>query len=105
MRTTEEASRRLEWPLEVALCGLAEDVELDHLGLVEALETEDALHEERLGELEVEVHDGDDGNAGVGALDLREDIHVRRRSADSAARATYRLGGLGEVVVADSSCD
>lgn len=47
-RTTEHAAD-LEWPLEVALGGLAEQVDRDRLRVVERLETHECLDEQRLG--------------------------------------------------------
>ena len=48
IRTAEETTASLEGALEVALGGLAEDVDRDGLRVVERLETHECLDEERL---------------------------------------------------------
>ena len=101
-----EAGGSLPGTLELAGGGLAEDVDLDEVALEGALEGDDGLDQERVGVLEVQVHDahhadahelrleqaaqlrlvvgvhggGDDlgllGAAHGGGLDVLEDGHV-----------------------------
>jgi len=52
------ATSRLPWSRQIAGCGLAEEVDLDEVALERALERDDGLDEERVGVLEVDVHDG-----------------------------------------------
>lgn len=57
LHAAHEASGSLEGPLEVARSGLAEGVDLEEVVLEGALEGDDALDEQRVGVLEVDVHD------------------------------------------------
>lgn len=52
-----EAGGGLEGPLEVAGGRVAEDVDLEQVALEGGLERDDALDQQRVGVLEVEVHD------------------------------------------------
>jgi hypothetical protein len=52
-----ESSGCLEWSLELATRWLAEEVDLDEIALESALEWNNALDEERVRVLEVDVHD------------------------------------------------
>lgn len=113
-----EAAGSLPGTLELAGGGLAEDVDLDEVALEGALEGNDGLDQERVGVVEVEVHDahhadthelgleeaaqlllvvgvhggGDDlgllGAAHGGGLDVLEDGHVWRRDVSLALVAT-----------------
>lgn len=72
-----EAAASLEGALEVAGSGLAEQVDLDQVALEGALERDDALDEERVGVLEVEVHDAHHADAHqLGLVQLLELGHV-----------------------------
>ena len=42
-RTTKEAAD-LEWPLEITLCWLAQDVNRDRLGVVQILQSHERLY-------------------------------------------------------------
>lgn len=53
-----KTSSSLPGSLELANSGLSEQVDLDQVALESALEGNDGLDEERVGVLEVEVHDG-----------------------------------------------
>jgi hypothetical protein len=57
LEALHEASSRLERTLEVTGGGLAKDVNLDQVGLESALERNNGLDQERVGVLEVEVHE------------------------------------------------
>jgi hypothetical protein len=56
--TAHETARGLPGSLEFANCRLSEQVNLDQVALEGALEGDDGLDEERVGVLEVKVHDG-----------------------------------------------
>lgn len=58
-----EAGGLLEGALEVAAGGLAVDVDLDEVALEGALDGQDALDEEGVGVLHVQVHEAHDGDA------------------------------------------
>lgn len=58
-----EAAGSLPGTLELAGSGLAEDVHLDEVALEGALEGDDGLDEERVGVVEVEVHDAHHADA------------------------------------------
>lgn len=82
LETAHEAGGLLEGALEVAGRGLAEEVDLGEVGLESTLERDDALDEERIGVLEVEMHDAH-----------HEDAHHLR---------AHQLLELAEIVVLDS---
>lgn len=54
---THEASSGLPWSFELANSWLAEDVNLGDIALEHALQRDDRLNNERVGVLEVEVHE------------------------------------------------
>jgi hypothetical protein len=58
LHSAHEASGCLKWSLELATRWLAEEVDLDQVSLESALDWDDALDEERVCVLKVDVHDG-----------------------------------------------
>jgi hypothetical protein len=56
--TAHQTARCLPGSLELANCRLSEQVNLDQVAFEGALEGDDGLDEERVGVLEVEMHDG-----------------------------------------------
>lgn len=63
LETAHEASSSLEGALEVADSGLAENVDLDQVGLEGTLEGDDGLDQERVGVFEVDVHESHHAHA------------------------------------------
>jgi hypothetical protein len=57
LEAAHEAGGRLEGALEVAAGGLAENVDLDQVGLDGALERDDGLDQQGVGVLHVQVHE------------------------------------------------
>jgi len=89
-RTAEHASN-LERPLKVSSSGFSKDVDGDRLGVVQVLDAHESLDEERLGELEVDVHDGHHGDSHVRGAELVGNI---KPQATKKERMTYEFGGL-----------
>ena len=74
---------------------------MNRLGVIKVLEAHEGLHEKRLGELEVDVHDGDHCDASEHGAQLGEwSVRGERMEGN-----TYKFGGLCEVIVADSGRD
>jgi hypothetical protein len=80
LEPAHESRGSLERTLEVTGGGLAEEVDLGHVVLEGALEGDDALDEEGVGVVEVEVHDAHHGDTHQlrphHGLDLREIVGV-----------------------------
>jgi len=60
-----EHARTLERSLEVTFSRLSKNMNPDGLGVVDAFQPHDRLGEQRLRELEIEVHDTHESNAQV----------------------------------------
>jgi hypothetical protein len=67
---TAHKTRRCERTLEVTSRGFSKDVDSNGLGVDEALDAHERLNEERLGELEVEVHNTHHGDTKVRRAEL-----------------------------------
>jgi hypothetical protein len=84
-RHTEKTSTGLEWSLQVAFCGFAQDVDSDRLGLDEVLECHETLDEKGLG---------------VFHVSMEEDHHKH-----SHVDASDQLGSFCQVIVSNGSSD
>lgn len=93
-----EAGGRLEGALEVAGGGLTVDVDLDQVVLEGALKGDDGLDAERVGVLQVEVHEGHHANAHKlateGGLELGGVVGVDGGGHELALLAGANRGGL-----------
>lgn len=93
-----EALGSLEGALEVAGGGLAPDVDLDNVVLKGALQGDDALDEEGVGVLEVDVHEGHHADshqlAAEGGADLLLIVGVDRGGDELALLGGAHRGGL-----------
>jgi hypothetical protein len=67
---TTEHARTLERSLEVTFSRLSKNMNPDGLGVVDAFQPHDRLGEQRLRELEIEVHDTHESNAQVYRAEL-----------------------------------
>ena len=97
LEATHEAASLLEGPLKIARSRLTKKVDLGQVRLEGALEWNDALDEERVGVLEVEMHDGHHGDAHhLGAhhgLELTEVVRVDGGGHQFALlRGSHRCG-------------
>ena len=63
LQSTKHASRRLPGPLEISGRRLAQQMHLNQVSLKRTLQRDDALDEQRVGVLEVDVHDGHHADA------------------------------------------
>lgn len=62
---TSKHARCLEGALQVTLCLLSENVDLDGLSVIEIFDAHESLNEQGLGKVEVDVHDAHHGDTHV----------------------------------------
>jgi len=91
---TSKHARCLERTLQVTLCLLSENVDLDRLGVIEIFDTHESLNEQGLGKVEVDVHDGHHGDTHVCRTELlKERMRYEEHTKKSNARASkFRRG-------------
>lgn len=93
-----EAGGGLEGPLEVAGGRVAEDVDLEQVALEGGLEGDDALDQQRVGVLEVEVHDDHHAHSHQlrpeGLLELAHVVRVDRGRDELALLGGAHRGRL-----------
>lgn len=95
---THEATSSLEGTLELAGGGLAVEVDLDEVALEQALDGDDALDQQRVGVLHVEVHESHHGNGHEltteGGAELLDIVGVDGGGDELALFAGSHGGGL-----------
>lgn len=108
LHTAHEAGSGLERSLEVTGSGLAENVYLEEVALEGALERDDALDEEGVGVLEVQMHDDHHAHAhqlrSEGLLELGGIVGVDR-SRDELALLGGAHGRGFDVLEGGHVCD
>jgi hypothetical protein len=96
--SAHHATGRLPWSRQIASCGLTQEVDLDEVALESALERNDGLDEERVGVLEVDVHDGHHANTHqlrlVQLAELRKIVGFDRSRDEFGFFAGSHGGGL-----------
>ena len=88
---TSKHARCLERTLQVTLCLLSENVDLDRLGVIEIFDTHESLNEQGLGKVEVDVHDGHHGDTHVCRTELLKERMRSEEHTKNEQRTSFEV--------------